>query len=286
MLILENLMEIDTISAQCFIAVADTRSFTKAALIVGRTQSAVSQQIAKLENFVGKQLFIRGKVFSLTNEGEIFLGYIRQIFALHREVIDCFKGPELKGEVRFGVPEDFASVFLYDILREFSQIHPKILLNIECDLSLNLYEKFKHKELDLVVVKMSPPHEFKHELELLAEKLEWVGNVGLIKKGEPIPLVLSPKPCLYREKAIKALEKKRIKWRLSFSSNSYAGKIAAVRAGLGITLFPHTIIPPEIKIIRSRLLPELKDSHFSLLKHKNDNAAVNSFEEFVIKNLK
>jgi len=279
-------MAIDTISAQCFIAVADTGSFTKAASRVGRTQSAVSQQIAKLENFVGKQLFVRGKIFSLTNDGEIFLGYIRQIFALHHEAIDCFKEPELKGEVRFGVPEDFASVFLYDVLREFSQIHPKILLNIECDLTLNLYEKFKDKELDLVVVKMKPPHEFSNELELISEKLEWAGDSRLIKKGEAIPLILSPKPCLYREKAIAALDRKKIKWRLAFSSNSYAGKIAALRAGLGITVFPHTIIPPEIKIIRSRLLPELKDSHFSLLKHKNDNAAVNSFEEFVIKNLK
>jgi len=279
-------MAIDTISAQCFLAVADTGSFTKAAQIVGRTQSAVSQQIAKLENFVGKQLFVRGKIFSLTSDGEIFLSYARQIFSLHREAIDCFKEPELKGEVRFGVPEDFASVFLYDVLREFSQIHPKILLNIECDLTLNLYKKFKQKELDLVVVKMTPPHEFKHELGLLSEKLEWAGDSRLIKKGEPIPLVLSPKPCLYREKAINALEKKKIKWRLSFSSNSYAGKIAAVKAGLGIAVFPHTIIPPEIKIIRSKFLPELKDSHFSLLKHKNDNAAVNSFEEFVIKNLK
>lgn len=279
-------MTIDTISAQCFIAVADTGSFTKAAALVCRTQSAVSQQIAKLENFVGKQLLIRGREFSLTNDGEIFLGYAKQIFALHREAIDCFKEPALKGEVRFGVPEDFASVFLYDVIREFSQIHPKILLNIECDLTLNLYEKFKHKELDLVVVKMRPPHHFNHELELLSEKLEWVGDCALIKKGRPIPLILSPKPCIYREQAINALDKKGIKWRLAFSSNSYAGKIAALRAGLGITVFPHTIVPPEIKIIRSHLLPKLKDSHFSLLKHKNDNAAINSFEEFVIKNLK
>ncbi len=279
-------MTIDTISAQCFIAVADTGSFTKAAHLVGRTQSAVSQQIAKLENFVGKKLFIRGKIFSLTAEGEVFLGYARQIFSLHRQAIDCFKGPELKGEVRFGVLEDFASVFLYDVLREFSQIHPKILLNIECDLTTNLYKKFKQKELDLVIVKMSPPKEFKHELELLSERLEWAGDSSLIRKNEPIPMVLSSKSCVYREKAIKALDKKGIKWRLAFSSNSYAGKIAAVRAGLGITILPRTIIPQEIKIIRSSFLPELKDVHFSLLKHKNDNAAVNSFEEFVIKNLK
>lgn len=279
-------MTIDTISAQCFVAVADSGSFTKAAHLVGRTQSAVSQQIAKLENFVGKKLFIRGKIFSLTAEGEVFLGYARQIFSLHRQAIECFKEPELKGEVRFGVLEDFASVFLYDVLREFSQIHPKILLNIECDLTANLYKKFKQKELDLVIVKMSPPKEFKHELELLSERLEWAGDSSLIKKNEPIPLVLSSKPCVYREKAIKALDKKGIKWRLAFSSNSHAGKIAAVRAGLGITILPRTIISQEIKIIRSSFLPELKDIHFSLLKHKNDNAAVDSFEEFVIKNLK
>lgn len=279
-------MTIDTISAQCFIAAAQTKSFTKAAHIVGRTQSAVSQQIAKLEHFVSKQLFVRGKTLSLTADGEIFLEYAKKIFALHREAIDFFNEPELKGEVKFGVTDDFASVFLYDILREFSHIHPKILLNIECDLTINLYEKFKQKKLDLVIVKMSPPKEFNHEIELLSEKLEWVGDVNLIKKNSPIPLVLSPQPCLYRDKAIKTLEKKSLKWRMSFSSNSYAGKIAAVRAGLGITVFPHIIVPKEIKIIRSNILPPLKDSHFSLLKHRNDNLAVNSFEEFVIKNLK
>lgn len=279
-------MTIDTISAQCFIAVADTRSFTKAALQVGRSQSAVSQQIAKLENFVEKQLFTRGKVFSLTKEGEIFLGYARQIFALHREAIDYFKEPDLKGEVKFGVPEDFASVFLYDILREFSQIHPKILLNIECDLSANLYEKFNKKEYDLVIVKMPPPANNKDSVELLLEKLVWVGNSNLIKKNEAIPLVLSPAPCTYRQKALEALDKKKIKWRLAFSSNSYAGKIAAIKAGLGIGAFPHITVPSEIKIIRSSFLPELKESHFSLLKNKSKNAAVDSFEQFVIKNLK
>ncbi|MBP7709457.1 MAG: LysR family transcriptional regulator [Rickettsiales bacterium] len=278
-------MAIDTISMQCFIAVADTLSFTKASERVGRTQSAVSQQIAKLEAFVGKPLFVRGKTFALTAEGEVFLNYANQIFAMHREAIDYFNEPELKGEVRFGVPEDFASVFLYDILKEFVQIHPRILLNVECDLTLNLYERFKQKKLDLVIVKMPRPPEFKHGIELSSEKLEWVGDEKLLLKSKTIPLVLSPKPCVYRDKALSALEAKGLKWRLSFSSHSYNGTIAAVKAGLGITVLPRKMIPPQAHILRSKLLPKLKDNQVSLLKHVANNSAVNSFEEFVVKHL-
>ncbi len=279
-------MSIDNVSIQCFISVADSGSFTKAAIKIGISQSAVSQQISKLENFVGKPLLVRGKVFSLTNEGEVFLEYARKIFSMQRELIDLFKEPQLKGEIKFGVTEDFAANFLYDVLREFSQIHPKILLNVECDLSLNLYEKFKQKKLDLVIVKTAPSSDSKYSLELFSEKLEWVGNLKSFKKSDVIPLVLASEPCLYREKIIESLNKKNIKWRVAFLSNGYASKVAAVRAGLGITALPRTIIPQEIKIIRSSFLPNLKDSQFSLLKHENKNAAINSFEQFVIKSLR
>ena len=87
-------MAIDTITLQCFLAVAETRSFTKAAEHVGRTQSAISQQISKLENLLGKSLLVRGRAFALTPEGDIFLSYARQIFALHCEAMDRFKEPD------------------------------------------------------------------------------------------------------------------------------------------------------------------------------------------------
>lgn len=278
-------MTIDEISMQCFIAVAESGNFTKASQIVGRTQSAVSQQISKLENFTSRQLFIRSRNMTLTNDGEAFLVYAKQILALHREVIDYFKNPELKGEIRFGAPEDFVSVFLYDILKEFSQTHPRISLNIECDLTYNLYEKFKARKLDLVIVKMPPPSGLKYGVELFSEKLEWVGNTNLIKNNEAIPLVLSTEPCVYRKKILQALDKKKIKWRIAFSTNSYASKVAAVKAGLGISAFPHTIIPDDIKIIRLKKLPTLQENHFSLLKHGGSIAAVNSLADFVIKKI-
>lgn len=279
-------MSIDTVTLQCFISVAETGSFTKAAERVGRTQSAISQQMTKLENMLGKALLVRGKTFALTPEGEIFLGYARQIFALHREAMDRFKEPELEGEVRFGLPENFATAYLSEVLAEFSRIHPRILLNIECDLTLNLFERFKKKQFDLVLVKMNRPEDFPNGLDVWSEPLKWVGDESLIDKNKPVPLVLSPKPCVYRASALKTLEDAGRAWRLVLSSPSYAGAVAAVRAGMGVTVMPHTMIPDDLHAIRPSLLPKLEDTHVSLLKHRANNLAINSLEEFVLKKLK
>ncbi len=283
-------MNIDTITLKCFLALADTGSFTHAAQRVGRTQSAVSQQIAKLEHWFDIPLIERGKTVTLTNEGEIFLGYARKIFALHSELIDRFKEPELSGEVRFGLPESFASVFLSEILVHFAQIHPRVMLIVDCDLTLNLFERFKKKEFDLVLLKMSRPEDFPNGVEVWSEKLEWVGDKNLVlskfEKGQPLPLVLSPPPCVYRASAIAALEKAEIKWVQVFSSPSYAGTNAAVKAGLGISVLPKTMIPSELNAIDGTKLPALSDSHISLLKQAPDNPAVITFEEFVLKKLK
>lgn len=279
-------MTIDTISIQCFLAAADTASFTKAAEKVGRTQSAVSQQVMKLESMLDKQLFKRGKSLTLTSEGEIFLGFAREIFKLHQETIDHFKQPEIRGEVSFGVPEDYASVFLYDVLSEFIQVHPKISLHIECDLSINLLNNFKQGKYDLAILKMKSPRDVDIAADLATEKLFWVGDSKLIKKDKILPLVLSPQPCVYRQQAIRGLEKKNIKWSSAFSSHSYAGRIAAVKAGLGITVLPRKLIPDNLKIIKSDFLPKLDNCDISMVKSRSDNPAVNSFEDFVVKHLR
>ena len=222
----------------------------------------------------------------LTQEGEILLGYAKQIVRLQREAIDRFQEPELEGEVRFGLPEDFASVFLSDVLADFARIHPRILLNIECDLTLNLYKRFKQKEFDLVLVKMNRPEDFPNGLSVWSEPLEWVGDPDLIDIKKTVPLVLSPQPCVYRASAIKSLEAAGRKWRMVFSSPSYASTIAAVKAGMGVTVLPRTMVPEQIEHINKKKLPSLKDTHVSLLKHRVNNAAVNYLEQFVLKKLR
>lgn len=282
-------MSFDALTLECFIAVAETGSFTRAANKVARTQSAVSQQITKLEGIIGKPLFTRTRHLALTSEGEILLTYAKKIVQLNRDAMDKFKHPELQGEVRFGLPEDFASVFLSDILTEFASLHSRILLNVECDLTLNLFARFKKKEFDLVLVKMNRPEDFPNGMDVYSEVLEWVGSKNLsgLNEEQPIPLVLSPQPCVYRARAIHSLDKLNRKWRIVFSSHSYAGTVAAVKAGMGITVLPRNMVPDDLQVIRTnKNLPNLEDTHISLLKHHSNNLAVNSFENFVIERLK
>lgn len=279
-------MSFDALTLECFLAVAELGSFTRAAERVGRTQSAVSQQVNKLESLLNKTLFIRGKQLTLTLDGEILLTYAQKIIQLNRDVMDRFKQPELQGEVRFGLPEDFATVFLSDVLSEYVSLHPRILLNVECDLTLNLFERFKKREFDLVLVKMNRPQDFFNGTDVWSEALEWVGRYSF-ENGDVVPLVLSPAPCVYRARAIEALERNNIKWRIVFSSHSYASTVAAVKAGMGITVLSRNMVPEGVHVVSNLSnLPALDNTHISLLKHSDDNVAINSFEQFVIDRLK
>jgi DNA-binding transcriptional LysR family regulator len=279
-------MSLDSTTLQCFLAVADTGSFTKAADKLARTQSAISQQVAKLEQLLGKILLTRGKQITLTADGEVFQSYARQIFALQNEALDHMKTPALVGEVRVGIPENFASAFLSDILAEFTRMHPRVMLNIECDLTLNLFARFKRKEFDVVLVKMNRPEDVPDGQEVWSEPLQWVGDSALIDSGKPIPLVLAPEPCVYRAAAIRALEQAGRPWRLAFSSPSYAGIITAVKAGMGVTIMPHTMIPRELSPIVPTLLPELDETHVSLLEQASPSLAMQTLYEFILKKLK
>lgn len=278
----------DEFTLKCFIAVVETGSFTRAAQKVKRTQSAITQQMSSLEKSLGRKLFDRGKQLRLTKDGEIFLTYANKIFALHLEVLDRFKHPELEGEIRFGLPEDFASIFLSDVLTDFSRLHPRILLNVECDLTLNLFERFKKGLFDMVLVKMSRPEDFPNGVEVWSESLEWVGKMDYIlslDKNSPLPLVLSPDPCVYSRSSLQALENAGIKWRRAFISPSYAGIIAAVNAGMGITTLPKTMIPDTLQVIRDDFLPSLPDIHVSLLKQAYTNECQRSLEDFLLRKL-
>lgn len=279
----------DSLTLHCFLAVSQTGSFTKAAEIVKRTQSAVTQQINKLEKLTGTQLFDRGKQTTLTKDGEIFHEYAKKIFSLQMEVLDRFKQPELEGEVRFGIPEDFATVFLSDVLVDFARQHPRILLKVECDLTLNLFEHFKQSQLDMVLVKMSKPEDFPNGVEVWSESLEWVGQEirpEIANEQFPVPLVLSPQPCVYRSRAIEALESLNIPWRIIYTSPSHAGIIASVKAGMGVTVLPRKLIKKPLNIIKNPKLPPLPDIHVSLLKQQGSNAEVlDNLEAFLLKRL-
>lgn len=266
-------MSIDFISLECFLAIYETGNFSRASKKLNRTQSAVSQKIIQLEKFLKCTLFNRNKKITLTTHGEKLLTFAKEISRLQQELVDTLKEPELSGNLRFGLPEDFATVFLSKILSDFIEKHPMIKLHIECDLTLNLLDKFKKERFDLVLLKLDNKDYIPGGITIWKEKLVWVTSELYAKdfhKKETINLILSPKPCVYRSRALDALKKVNLKWDIVYSSQSFISSIAAVKAGIGITVLPKNMVPEGLNILKNSKLPDLKDTHATLLiKNKN-----------------
>lgn len=226
-----------------FLAIYDSGSFSHAADRVGRTQSTISQQIKKLEEILGHDVFLRtNRSVSLTAEGEVLLPYARRMVAMNDEVVGRISKPDISGTVRMGAPEAFAANHLPDVLFQFSKSHPGVALEVLCDLSHNLQESFDKGDLDLILFKRDRQSKSFGE-RVWHETLVWVGSEKRVfPMDETVPLVLSPRPCVYREKIVSALEKKRMKWNAVFTSASMTGRIAAARAGLGITAIPKELL--------------------------------------------
>lgn len=267
----------------CLRLVNETGSFSIAAQKLGATQSAVSQQIAKLEQEMGFQLIIRDKPIQLTKQGKVLLSAAKEMLRIYNESIDEISLPELIGRIDFGVPEDFASVLLKEPLIDFVELHPRINLHIECDLTLNLYERFKKGEFDAVLVKLPSLDDFPFGIEVESERLSWVGvkNFELENIKLPLRLVMSPEPCVYRQRAIECLEKNNIEFEVVFSSTSYAGVISAVKAGLGVSVYPQKLINNDDELVVVQGLPKLPSIHVSILRRDKKNEALNNFVKFL-----
>ena len=276
---------IDTHQIKSFIAIAETGTFSKAASNVGRTQSALSLQIKKLEDMLDCQLFVRtARRVTLTEQGEIFLGYAKQMISLQWEVFSRLKEPDLAGKIRFGTPEDFATHYLPEVLASFHQHHPRIQLSVECDLTLNLVKGFERGNFDLILVKRDP-QTVKGGSKVWREPLVWVAADHYMTE-QPLSLVLSPQPCIYRARALAALDRAKVPWHISYTSPSLAGTLAAVRAGLGITVLPANMLPEGIHRIAKELkLPELADAEIALMKRDDLTKASEMLAEHIIQSM-
>jgi DNA-binding transcriptional LysR family regulator len=245
------MLDIDLL--QSFVAVVESRSFTRAAERVHRTQSTVSQQIQKLELTFGAALLKRttapGQI-SLTEDGETLLQYSQRILKLVREAEDVVgKKKAPRAIVRLGLPEDFKAEHLTDLLASFGNEFPDIRVDTICGLTAEVEPLLRLCELDLALMKRevgSGPC-----LKSWPEQLVWVGSRTNIARSEiePIPLALFPRGCLYRERAIHALEIQGRPWRMAYTSASLTGILAAVSSGLAVTLLARTAVPSHLCIL-------------------------------------
>ena len=280
--------DFDTSLLRTFVILAETGNFTRTAEHIHRTQSAVSMQIARLENQLDCVLFERDKRnVKLTEAGEKLLGLAGQIVKLSSHLADQFNEEDVEGIINFGSPEDFATFYLPEILSDFVGSHPGIQLNVNCELTLNLIKQFEKNAYDLIIIKQEPGKLHIGARPLWREHLVWVSGdeqdmslsfKKVIKKYQSknrgLPLILSPAPCVYRQRAIEAMERAEVNWQIRYTSPSLAGVTAAVKAGLGLTVLP---------LQQSSGWPRLKDAEICLLTKEPSSGAVESLVQYIRK---
>lgn len=260
-----------------FLAVAQTLSFTGAARRLGLRQSTVSQHVRRLEDATGRQLFSRDThSVELTEDGEAMLGFARRILAVHEQATAFFTGTRLRGRLRFGASEDFVATRLPEILEGFRYDHPEVDLELTVELSGVLHEQLAAGRLDLVLAKRRPqdPH---GEL-VWRDRLVWIGAERLrLDPDRPVPLIVYPPPGITRARALEALERQGRAWRVSCTSGSLNGLVAAARAGLGVMVHSRGLVPPGLVRMPERAaLPELGEVDFVLVHGQRPGPAGNA----------
>lgn len=240
-------LEIDLLRS--LVAVAAHRNFTRAAQSVRRTQSAVSLQIKRLEEIVGKRLFERSRQsVSITHVGETLLVYANRILAANDAALSHIQRPEAAGVVRIGAPDDYATFLLPPILSSIAKDHPRLKLEVTCDNACDLLPMLEQGNLD-VVVATHPPNAVAGQIARY-ESLHWVASPTYMDDPRtPLSLVLFPSGCVCRGIALDALTQIDRPWHVAYSTRSIGLMEQAMLQGSGVSVMEASIIPPSLKII-------------------------------------
>lgn len=248
-------MNLDTAALRSLVAGMDLGSFVRAADRVGRSTSAVSAQMHKLEEAAGVPLFRKaGRTLALTEAGELMLGYARRLVALNDEAVAAVRGVDVSGGVRLGMQEEFGEAILPGVLGQFARAHPKVRVEAVVARNHNLLERVEARALDLALVWGCESYDgslWKAEQTVVDEPgLCWIGSATVplrLEPGEPIPLATFDRPCVFYDTATAALDQAGIPWRVSFTSPNLGGLWAAATAGLGLVVRTAYGIPASVK---------------------------------------
>ncbi|HXH04533.1 MAG TPA: LysR substrate-binding domain-containing protein [Candidatus Competibacteraceae bacterium] len=240
-------LDIDLLRA--LVAVVDSGGFTTAAQRLHRTQSAVSMQLRKLEETVGRRLLERGRNGVVaTADGELLLGYARQLLSLHDQALATLRADPAVGRVRLGIPDDYAHVFLPEAVARFTACYPRVEVRVDCALSRALEKRLQAGEFDLIVVTRRPGDS--SGTTLRREPLVWAAAPGHRPElSDPLPLAMFPEDCAFRPYLLTTLERAGRPWRTAFTSSSLTGVLSAVTCGLALTCLARSTVPSGWRIL-------------------------------------
>jgi len=257
---------LDLDQLQSFCAIADCGSFTEAARRVNKTQSAVSMQIKRLEERLGRALLTRdGRRVALTQHGEALYARARKMLKINAEIMDEFSDDELAGVIRFGLPDDYAVRLLPVILSSFQKTHPRIMLDVKCASSEELLEGMRRGKYDLVVFTQGTNREYGELFR--TEPMFWVAaQGGQALNMDPMPIA-GGQPCCWKDNAMEALERIGRDYRVAYTSSNALAIASAVLTDLAVGFLPESALQPGmLAISEDRNLPRLRDAEIALLR--------------------
>ncbi|MBW8908648.1 MAG: LysR family transcriptional regulator [Mesorhizobium sp.] len=269
-----------------FVAVVETGSLSNAAPRVGRSQSAVSMQIQRLEDMVGTRLLLRGPRTVTPNAiGEDFLIYARRLLKLSDEAWASVTRPKETGSVRLGVPDDYAAFLLPPVLSRFAEDHPLVTVELVCEQSTALVRSLADGRLDLAIVTRLPDQ----PLDVIRlERFVWVASPNHVAwQADPLPVALFEPGCAARMNVLQALGDADRAYRCTYSSASLLGLIAVVQAGLAVAGLAQRSVPSSLRIIGGNEgLPALQDLEIGILRDPlSTTPAVDRLHDFLRRDL-
>ena len=239
-----------------FVRAAHSGTLSATAVQVGRTQSAVTMQIQRLEDALGGQsLFHRsGSGVQLTGRGERFLAYAERILKIHDEAVSALSGKGLQGSIVFGSPEDYLIAYFPTLLKTFGTLYPDVEIKVVAATSVELHTLLRSRQVDLALVSIPAPHRSKEIVR--TETLAWVGSKPTLELhdfGDTIPLALPASNSVDHRAARDAMDKAGWRYKIAYASNSIAGLIAVARSGLAISVMTEEAVTPDLFILNAPL---------------------------------
>lgn len=276
-------MELQIDYLRTFIALTESKGFTKAGVQVNKSQSAVSMQIKRLEDEVGKQLFDRvGKTVKLTAEGQTLLKHALRIIKEHDDAVRALTRPDLEGLIRFGLPEHYTIGVLPKLLARFAASYPDVVVEMRCENSDVIKEAIDNGSLDVgICTQISEGGQV-----ISHDPVVWIGDQKFVAQDDKIiSIAVFEESCVFRTWAIEALEKVGIRYRIVYVSRSISGLIDAVREGFAIAPIIRSNVPPDLKILSlEQGLPVMPVSNIVFHKTKKKTSEIiECFSEHIIK---
>lgn len=266
------LPDLDIDALRAFVTVAETGGFTAAADRLGRTQSAISVKIKKLEDVLGRRVFDRtSRSLAITQDGELLLGYARRLLDLNDETVRRFAEPAAEGELRLGVADYFLSDHLPRVLSQFAKIYPRLRIEVRVGLCGELVAGLESGDLDLVISRRDAGET--RGRAIWREPLRWVAAPTLdLPADAPLPFCALPAPCVFRNRGLAALGEAGRAWRVVYTSTSVMGVQAAVRAGLGIAVLSESTVPEGVRRLGTEDgLPDLGEVEMAIFGETSRN---------------